>query len=101
MARAATRDIAGCGTSVPVVRVEGGGEELEGLEVKAAGAVSDVDVAGLRRGCVGVDAVATGEAEFRPISVSRESKKDGELGRVDTSKNCSPSVMSLVCFMGE
>ena len=69
MARVAAWDIAGCGPLVPVARVEGSREGLEGLEVKAAGAVSDVVVAGSRRGCVDVDAVATGEAEVRPISV--------------------------------
>ena len=101
MARAAVGDIAGCGPSFPVVRVEGSGEELEGLEAEAAGAVSNVVVAGYRRGCVGVDLVATSGAEVRPISVSRGESKEGELGRVDTSKNCSPSLTSLVCFMGE
>ena len=37
----------------------------------------------LERVCVGIDVVATGEADVRSISASSEkSKKSGELGRV-------------------
>ena len=88
-ARAAVWDIAGCG---PSVRADGGGggldvaERLKGLAATAAGIVDDVVVVGLWKECVGVDAVATGEVEFRSISVSSEkSKLSGEWGRVGTS----------------
>ena len=101
-ARAASWDIGGCGPPVLVVRADGAGERLEGLEATAAGAVDEMVVAKFGRPCVGVGAAATGEAEVESISASREeSKEDGELVRVGTSKNRSPSLMSLVCFIGE
>ena len=106
-ARASAWDIADC---CPSVRVDGGGEGLdggrnglaglEGLAATAAGAVDEVVIAGFWRVCVGVDAVASDEAEVRPISVSKM-LKDGELGLVDTSRNCPSSLTtSLVCFKG-
>ena len=87
-ARASSWDIGNCGPPVPVVSVNGAGEELEGLEAMTAGAGDDVVVAGFGRWCVGVGVVATGVAEVTSISASSgDSKKGGELGRVGTSKN--------------
>ena len=88
MARAASWEIGSCGPPVPVVKVDNTGEWVEGSEATAAGAVDDAVVARFGRGCVGVGAVATGEDEVTSISASREeSKEDGELGLVGTSKN--------------
>ena len=73
-ARAAARDIASPASPVSVVGVDGDGEGLEGLEATVAGDV-DVDDVVVASGCVGEGAVATGEAEVRSISASREESK--------------------------
>lgn len=99
MPRAASGEMAGCGPPVPVVWVDGGGTGPERVGATAVGTADDAVVA---RGCVSVGSVATGEAEIRFISCSRGKwGKGGELGRVGTSKNRSPSLTSLVCFIGE
>lgn len=89
MARAASGEIDGCGPSVPVVWVDGGGAGLERVEATAVGTVDDdAVVANIGSGWMGVDGVTTGQAEFRSISWSKGKwGKGGELGRVGTSKN--------------
>ena len=74
-ARAAARDIASPASPVSVVGVDGDGEGLEGLEATVAGDVDDDDDVVVASGCVGEGAVATGEAEVRSISASREESK--------------------------
>ena len=58
--------------------LDGGGREverLEGSEAMAAGAVDDVVVARFWKVYVGLDVVATREAEFGSNSVSSEKSK--------------------------